>query len=560
MVLVFRDASHHKQEMARRTFLAQAGDELMNAADYRQALVHIAELAVPRMADWCAVDIVEPGTTALHRIATAHIDPAKVQYAHRLNEQYPPLENAATGVPNVVRTGRSELYKEIPAELLDKAAVDDEHRRVIRELDLRSAMVVPLRGRDRVFGAISFVYSGNRRYTEDDLAFAEELARRAALIIERRKLEEEARRANGAKDEFLAMLGHELRNPLAPIRTALELMTSRGDVSNAKERAVIERQVNYLVGLVDDLLDVSRITSGKIELELEPSELSAVLARAVETASPLLEQRRHHLEISVPPNGLMVDADPGRLAQVFSNVLINAAKFTNPGGRIAVTAAPEGNDIVIAVKDTGVGIKPDMLPAVFEMFVQEGQSIARSQGGLGLGLSIVRSLVTMHHGSVTVESDGPGQGSTFKVRLPRSDAAVHRTKQPPMLERPGVSRRVLVVDDNVDAASLLEGILTHYGHDIRVAFDGPTALEIASTFKPELALLDIGLPVMDGYELAEKLRALLPDAVPRMIAITGYGQQADRLRAIASGFDRHLVKPVGLELLRKTMAELTPSD
>jgi PAS domain S-box-containing protein len=560
VVLVFRDASHEKQEAARRAFLSRVGDKLMQSVDYREALTDIAQLAVPRLADWCAVDVVEPGSTTPHRLVVAHVDPAKVEYAHRLNELYPPDLDAPTGVPNVIRTGQSELYKEIPRELLDGAAVDDEHRRVIRELDLRSAMVVPLRGRERTFGALSFIYTGRRRYTEDDLALAEELARRAAIVAERRRLEEEATLASKAKDEFLAMLGHELRNPLAPIRTALQLMNLRGDPSNTKEREVIERQVNHLISLVDDLLDVSRITRAKVALDLQPIEISVVISRALEMSSPLLEQRQHHLELAVPRSGLVVDADATRLAQVFSNLLTNAAKYTDPGGRITVTATRAGADVVVTVKDNGVGITPDVLPSIFEMFVQGRQPIERSQGGLGLGLSIVRSLVTMHHGSVTAQSAGRGKGSTFTVRIPSSEGAVPASKRPANSPRSKAIHRILLVDDNLDAVTMLEEILKSDGHDTRIAADGPSALSIARDFKPEVALLDIGLPVMDGYELARHLRALLSGATPRLIAVTGYGQDKDLDRAIAAGFDRHLVKPVALDLLRKTIAELMPSS
>ena len=557
VVLVFRDASSEKQETARRAFLAQVSEELVTAGDYRAALARIVALAVPRLADWCAVDVVED-QGGISRLAVAHVDPAKVAYARELHERYPPDPNANRGVPEVIRTGRPELYREIPPELLEASARDEEHRRIIRELDLRSALIVPLRGAQRTFGALTFIYTGHRRYTEHDLAFAEDLARRAALLIERRRLEEDAMAASRAKDEFLAMLGHELRNPLAPIRTALHLMGNRADAGSAKERQIIERQVEHLVRLVDDLLDVSRITRGKVKLHREPIEIGAVLARALEMASPLLEQRGHHMDLELPRAGLLVDADPARLAQVFGNLLTNAAKFTDPGGRVAVTAAREGGEVVVTVTDTGIGIGPEQLPAVFDTFVQERRTEDRSQGGLGLGLSIVRSLVTMHGGTVHAHSEGHGRGAAFTVRLPafEGELAPAAAEGAAAGTRPAGRLQILLVDDNEDAVEMLGEILRDAGHEVRIAFDGPSALDLARRATPELAVLDIGLPVMDGYELAAELRALLGDATPPLIALTGYGQEQDQRRATAAGFSRYLVKPVAFAALTQAIDEL----
>ena len=379
-------------------------------------------------------------------------------------------------------------------------------------------------------------------------------------ISARKAAEEEAMAASRAKDEFLAMLGHELRNPLAPIRTALNLMALRGDPETAKERQVIERQVDHLVRLVDDLLDVSRITRGKIDLAREPIEIGEVIAHAIEMASPLLEQRRHHLDVQVPREGLVVNADPDRLAQVFSNLLTNAAKFTDPGGHITVSAARgdrEGDrEIAVAVTDTGAGIAPEFLPSLFETFAQERRTVQRSQGGLGLGLAIVRSLVTMHGGSVSVHSEGRGRGATFTVRLPAFEGAV-APAGPAVAARAqtGPGGRILIVDDNVDAAEMLSDLLTDAGHETRVAFDGPSALAVVRDFTPDLAILDIGLPVMDGYELAAELRARLP-AAPRLIALTGYGQEQDQQRVAVAGFDRYLIKPIAVDALYRVIDEL----
>jgi signal transduction histidine kinase len=362
-----------------------------------------------------------------------------------------------------------------------------------------------------------------------------------------------AEAANRAKDEFLAMLGHELRNPLAPIVTALQLLRRRGVDGGERERAVIERQVRHLVGLVDDLLDVSRITRGKIRLKREPIELHDVFAKALELASPLLEQHHHEFVVDVPRTGLGVMADPARLAQVIGNLLTNAAKYTPAAGRIGVIAERDGAEVVLRVSDSGIGIEPAMLPRVFDLFTQERQAIDRAEGGLGLGLAIVRSLVTLHGGTVTAHSDGRGCGSQFTIRLERIELPTATSAAPsgPDVRSGSAPLRVLVVDDNEDAAMMLSDVLTADGHVTATAHDGLSALEIAADFKPHVALLDIGLPVMDGFELARQFRATPALAATRLIAITGYGQEADRRQSAEAGFDAHMVKPVDVDELAR---------
>ena len=343
---------------------------------------------------------------------------------------------------------------------------------------------------------------------------------------------EAAESANRAKDEFLAMLGHELRNPLSPILTALQLMKLRGEPGSERERTVIERQVSHLTRLVDDLLDVSRIARGKVELKTEIVEMAEVVAKAIEMASPLLEQRTHTLTVDVPRRGLRVDGDPTRLSQVVSNLLTNAAKYTPPNGvdrRFARRAST--TTCVLSVRDTGIGIAAEMLPRIFDLFVQERQALDRSQGGLGLGLTIVRSLVERHGGSVSAHSDGPGKGSEFIVRcrLEGRDARQRGatrgagSRQRRRVARPPGTRASSIVDDNEDGASCWPRRSTGKGYDTRVAHDAPTALRVAAEFAPDVAFLDIGLPVMDGYELAAHLRQLPGLAEPA-------ADRGDRLR------------------------------
>ena len=372
-------------------------------------------------------------------------------------------------------------------------------------------------------------------------------AERAGVLEREQGLRLEAEAAGRARDEFLAMLGHELRNPLAPISTAAQLMKLRGD-HHQHERLVIERQVAHLSRLVDDLLDVARIARGKIDLQRESVEVSEIALKAIEMASPLLEQRAQQFTVDVQREGLLVDGDPVRLAQVVANLLTNAAKYTPTQGHIELSAAREGGEVVIAVRDDGPGIQPDLLPRIFDIFVQGKRAIDRAEGGLGLGLSLVKNLVALHGGSVAVKNRKP-TGCEFSVRLPALDATAPQRKAAASsaVATTRAPRRVLVVDDNVDAAELLSEILRSIGHEVVVAHDGPQALEALRSFPAEVGLLDIGLPVMDGFELARRIRDQVGEKALRLIAVTGYGQKHDREGTRSAGFERHLTKPVALD-------------
>jgi PAS domain S-box-containing protein len=379
-------------------------------------------------------------------------------------------------------------------------------------------------------------------------------------LTERRRseaLEESARRV----DEFLAMLAHELRNPLAPIRNAAGVMRL-GRLSDPRlewARDVIDRQVAHLTRLVDDLLDVSRVTSGKITLRKEPLDLALAAARAVESSRPLIDARRHRLELSLPAEPVRVAGDLTRLAQVLQNLLDNAAKYTPEGGAVRLTVGREGGEAVARVRDTGVGVPADLLPEVFELFKQGSRSLDRAEGGLGVGLTLVRRLTEMHGGSVEVHSEGPGRGSEFVVRLPLlADPARGAVSQP---AAPGESappaaapRRVLVVDDNPDAAQSLAMLLGLWGHDVRTAHDGPAAVAAAAGYRPDLVFLDIGMPGMNGYEVARALRRLPGLGGVTLVAVTGYGQDDDRDRTRRAGIDHHLTKPPDAAALARLLA------
>ena len=372
-------------------------------------------------------------------------------------------------------------------------------------------------------------------------------------MTERKRAEEALLEADRRKDEFLAMLAHELRNPLSAIHNAAQL-AKRPDLPEDKlcwTRDVISKQVKHLAHLVDDLLDVSRITRGKIRLRLELLDLASLLDRAVETVRPSIEEGRHRLTVSVEPGVPAVKGDAVRLEQVIVNLLANAAKYTEPGGRIDLSARREGESgLVVRVRDDGIGIGPEMLTRVFDLFSQVDHSLDRSQGGLGIGLTIARRLVESHAGTIEVRSDGPGLGSEFTVRLPAAftSAEVRPVRQaPPRVARSGA--RVLVIDDNLDTAGALAGLLQMSGFDVRSVHDGREAIPAARLHKPEAVLLDIGLPGMDGYEIAEKLRLEEGLEETTIIAITGYGEEQAFRRSREAGFDHHLVKPVDYETL-----------
>ncbi|HEY1549385.1 MAG TPA: ATP-binding protein [Kofleriaceae bacterium] len=375
-------------------------------------------------------------------------------------------------------------------------------------------------------------------------------------LSDRKRMETEralrlaAEESNRAKDEFLAMLGHELRNPLAPIVTAVQLMRLRGDQGATRELSVIDRQVRHMMRLVDDLLDIARITRGKVELRRERCDLRVSVLKAIETTAPLVQQRRHALSTEISDEELACDIDEVRMTQVITNLLTNAAKYTEAGGKISISATRRGREAVIEVSDSGVGIDPSLLPHVFELFTQGPQNADRSSGGLGLGLALVRQLVEMHGGHVLATSDGPGKGSRFTVSVPTAEVEPPQESMPHIpLRRATTKHRILLVDDNEDARVLLADILDSLGHDVVAVGDATAALERAPAFAPDLAILDIGLPEMDGYELALKLRAALGNAVPKLVALTGYGQPGDRERSARAGFHHHLVKPVDLRKL-----------
>tara|TARA_R110002073_G_scaffold7245_17_gene41449 strand:+ start:16272 stop:20054 length:3783 start_codon:yes stop_codon:yes gene_type:complete len=549
MIGVCSDITERKHLEQTLRFLAESSKSLSTLVDYRSTLQKVASLSVPDFADWCTVDMLE-AEGSVQRLAVAHADPNKVALAEELHRRYPPQADAEYGVMKVLRTGEAELMPEVPDSLLETAAQNDEHLAMLRQLSLTSYMCVPLRVKGSVLGVVTFVGAeSGRRYSETDLAMAADLAHRAAIAIQNALLYQQVREADRRKDEFLAMLAHELRNPLAPIRSGLDLLA----MDSAGHREIVELmqdQVEHVVRLVDDLLDVSRIMRGKVELRKETVKLADLVKRSVHAVQSTVDGRHQKLNVHVATDPMHVNVDPVRIVQVIENLLTNASKYMDPGGKIDLTVERHEGTAVVTVQDTGVGIEKELLPQVFDLFTQSSRSLDRSQGGLGIGLTLVQRLVEMHSGSVSAHSDGLGHGSTFVVHLPLVDAVGLASPQP-RNDAKVAACRICVVDDNRSAAWLLKALLKKVGnHQVETAADGPTLLANIHEFQPQVVFLDIGLPGMDGHQIAREIRRQPEFDDVLLIALTGYGQEEDRKNSRAAGFDLHLVKPPSVDQIK----------
>jgi PAS domain S-box-containing protein len=673
-----KKAEHHLR------LLSEASTFLASSLDLEVTLHNAAHALVPQFADWCVIDLLEAGG-GIKAATFAHAEPDKIRWAKELRARYPLDPKAQAGAPNVIRTGKSEFYPEIPDALLQSVAKNEEELALLRSVGYSSVMVVPLLVRGQAIGAVTLVMTeSGRHFNQADLTLAEELARRCAAAIdnaslytvrqqsdtrlrlaleagnmgawdwdisknsyfwdagqyaifgvrpenfvisleaiwasthpedrerlkalaahaldtgepyqaefrivrpdgevrwcvggvaitqdaqgkavrmsgitfditERKKLELELREADKRKDEFLATLGHELRNPLSPIRTSLEIMKRTKDETVQQEaRETIERQTSQMVHLIDDLLDVSRITRGKINLKKERVVLTDIIKMAAESSETLIEDRNHTLTVALPPKPVVLLGDKTRLSQIILNLLTNAAKYTPPGGTIKLSARLEGSEVVITVDDNGIGIPEAMLDKVFEMFTRVERQESYQQQGLGIGLSLVKQLVGLHEGSIAVSSLGEGKGSTFTVRLPIiiEEAKPEPRRLPLAATQKPNTRRVLVVDDYEPNLKTMSRMLKLMGHEVATAANGPETLECLEAFKPDIILLDINMPGMSGYEVARRVREHPDHAGIKLVAVTGYGQDEDVQRAKAAGFDEHLVKPVDVGKLEQVL-------
>jgi PAS domain S-box-containing protein len=564
------------KENDRKALASESGVQVVETLEHEDGVVHhslVSKFPIPgpdgrpALVGGMAIDITERQRA---EATLAESEARFRQLAENINEVFWLADPQTTQIlyvsPAYERVwGRScqSLY-ERPQSFLDAVHPEDRERARVAALEKHSrgeATDVEYRI-VRPDGSVRWVR--DRGFPIKDAAGrVYRFAGLAEDVTEKKEAEEALKEADRRKDEFLAMLAHELRNPLAPITNSVQVLNLLGprDPRLQYARDTIGRQARHLARLVDDLLDVSRLSTGKVKLRKEPVELAAVLARAVETSRPLLDARRHELTVAVPDEPVWVEADATRLAQVVSNLLNNAAKYTEDGGRVALAVGREGGEAVIRVRDTGVGIPAEMLGEVFDLFVQVDRGLDRAHGGLGIGLTLVKSLAEMHGGRVTAHSDGPGRGSEFVVRLPALAGPPRAAEEGKALapERAaGPARRVLVVDDNVDAAESLALLLRATGHEVRTAYDGPAALREAEALRPEVVLLDVGLPRIDGYEVARRLRQQGGLKSALVVALTGYGQDEDRRRALEAGFDVHLVKPADPQTVLQLVARACP--
>ena len=569
-VLVLRDVTQQKQaaearerlirEQAARaaaeagrkriTFLAEASTILASSLDYETTLANVAKLCVPDLAQSCMIDLLHSdGTLRCLASVQAPVEASLQELgSYRLTslaESHPIREALQSGR---TQSGKGAIQHPGGVEAFGAAST--------------SYLCCPLVARGHTLGVIVFLsVSDGRCFTEEDEALAQDLAGRAALAVDNARLYQEVQEHDRRKDIFLAMLGHELRNPLAAMSNSLEVLRLRGawDSPNAEALAVLDRQTRHQARLIDDLLDVSRITQGKVQLRTDRVELTRIAALAVETARPFIEGSGHTLHLEVSNTAIWLEADPTRLEQVMVNLLNNAAKYTDRGGTIWLTverAQGSGAWAVIRVRDTGIGMTPELSQRVFDVFAQAPDALQRAQGGLGLGLSLVRGLVDLHGGRVEARSDGEGRGSEFTVYLPAYTgvhlACAEAQLNPETASRPS-TLQVLVVDDNVDAAEMTVEVLELWGYAADSVHSGASALRTVEQRMPDLILMDIGMPGMDGYTVTRELRRRPGGRIPYIIALTGYGQRDDVQRALAAGMDAHLTKPVDLDALRRLL-------
>ena len=557
-----REAADYARRQA--AFLADAGTAMSASLDYESTLTAVAKLAVPTLADWCAVDVVDD-KGVLQRLAVAHVDPDKVSLARLLHERYPPDRDATGGIYDVVRSGNPILLSPIPAALLDAVVRDEEHRQLIDALHLKSYLCVPMMAQGKALGAISFVGAeSGRQYSEDDLRVARELANRAALAVQNARAYARANEASRLKDEFLATLSHELRTPLNAVLGYTRMLRSGmlGAEKTGPALDTIERNATALKQIIEDVLDISRIVAGRLRLSVQAVDLPTILHDSRATVTPAADAKGVRIETIIDPSVPPVPGDPDRLQQIVWNLLSNAIKFTPRGGRVQVRLSRVNSHVEITVADTGAGISAEFLPFVFERFRQADATFTREHGGLGLGLSIAKQLIELHGGTIAAASGGPGAGATFTVSLPlmivhsAEHASQPQSTPSPVLEPVKAAPRldglhVLAVDDERDSLALLRAVIESAGGRVTTAASAAEALELVAVDPPNVLICDIGMPGTDGYGLIRALRRMeepmrsLPAA-----ALTAYARTEDRITSLASGFHMHLVKPIDpLELL-----------
>ena len=562
LLVVANDHTSFTRAQKEHNFMLRANTALTQTLELESRMQALAELLVPEFADWCSIDIVQ--TNELKPIAVMHKDPAKIPLAKQLRQQYPAHLNDDRGIPHVLRTGETEFHPRITEAMLEASARDEKHLELLHALGLSSVIITPLVVRDKKIGVLTMAHAQNhKRYSEADLRLAEEIAARAAVAIENARLHQEVKADDTAKSDFLAILAHELRNPLAAMLSSLQLLLLQESYNPEVTETIhsLQRQTKFIKRLLDDLLDIARITRGEIRLKKEVVDIRDAVEAAVETTHSVATIRiTHNLKINQPEKPIYIKADPIRIEQATVNLLTNSAKYTDQGGSITVSTSADQDGAYITISDTGIGLDPEIKEDLFKLF-RRSEAMRHQREGLGVGLRLVKTIAELHGGWVKAESEGIGKGSTFTIMIPlasqqalplptkkRVSGTLARAKE-------AGKKTIIIVDDNKDAARAMSKLLLLLGHDCATCHNASEALIMLKTQNPDFIILDIGLPQTDGYTLAKQIRSGgFSASNTTLIALTGYGSEQDKARAKQAGFNYHLTKPVGLEKLKEILS------
>lgn len=552
---IAEDVTRRRAGEDRLQFLRLATKTLSLSADFHARLRQKAMLAVPRLADWCAIDILTR-EGAIEHVAFVHRDPVRLAGGRETERRFPSQADPLVAPRSVIASGKAMFVPSVTDEVLAAAARSPEEKDALAGLRLSSVMALPIRSGGKTLGCMTLAYAeSGRAYTEEDFDFFSEFCDHLGVLLENARLYDAITERDKAKDLFLAALSHELRNPLAPIKTSLELMRLRGVPADiAADVATIEHQFDHMNRLLDDLLETTRYTSAKIELAKSAVDAGALLERVMRAARPLARASGIQMEYEKPSEPVSLHADPTRLEQAVMNLILNAVKFTEAGGAIRVSLSREDEEAVIAIRDTGIGIDPAHVRSIFDIYYQGDPTNGRGRAGLGLGLYLVRKIVELHGGSIAAVSEGEGKGSEFTIRLPLASENAQEGERRAVHSEEPAGRRALVVDDNVAAADALVRLLGALGGRAEAAYDGPSALARNDLDRFDFILLDIGMPGMSGYEVVREMR--VRGLRQPVIALSGYGQAEDKARALSEGFTDHLTKPAGVAQLRELFARL----
>ena len=538
-------------------FMLESAKILSAKVDFRTWLLEKAKLTVPSLADWCAIDVLDE-QGGLERIAVIHRDQEMTDYLFEFEKRFPTTEKNSADLYAAIRTGEAQFVPVVTDETIRQGARSPEHLEAMQRLGLKSLMIIPISALGKTLGALSLGYAESGRvYTQDDFEFFKEFCNDLGVILDNGRLSSEIFKRDKAKDLFLASLSHELRNPLAPIKSSLELLKLRETTTDVREELDnIEHQFDHLAKLLGDLLDVTRFTQAKIEITPHTVELRKLVEQSLKASDALLRESDITLHVTYPSTPLQVWADETRLEQAITNLMNNAAKFTSSGGSIWVDLSKEDGRAVLKIRDNGVGIEHGDLTNIFELYYKGNNR--NNSGGLGIGLLLVHEIVGLHQGTIEAKSEGRDKGSEFILRLPIT-GMLNFASEPGRVHIDGMTQRVLVVDDNMPAADSLVKLINKLGGRAEAVYSGKDALAHPGLCDFDIILLDIGMPHMDGYEVVRALHARgIPP--PPVIALTGYGLREDKQKALDAGFSAHLTKPVSIKDLRDAFKDLLPAS